>query len=155
MKYFMILVVFLTTALISEELQVKANSFSADENAGISIFIGNVNVIKANDELNASKVTVYTDKKRQPTKFVAIGDVCVHVQTIDGAIYNGKAQKVVYFPEKKEYYFYKDVYLEQVDEKKEITGDEVVLKTIEGKAYAKGDKSEPVMMIFKLKEKEK
>ena len=40
------------------------------------------------------------------------------------------------------------------DEKKEITGDEVVLKTIEGKAYAKGDKSEPVIMIFKLKDKE-
>ena len=46
------------------------------------------------------------------------------------------------------------MYLRQLDEKKEIIGNEVVLKTIEGKAYAKGAKSEPVIMIFKMPQDE-
>lgn len=145
----------LMTILNAQELKIKANTFDGDEIAGVSIFTGEVNVIKENDELNASKVTIYTDKKRQPTKFVAVGDVSAHIQTEKGAIYNGKAQKAIYYPNKKEYHFFKDVYLQQVDEKKEITGDVVILKTIEGKAYAKGAKSEPVIMIFKLKEEDK
>ena len=47
------------------------------------------------------------------------------------------------------------MYLKQIDKKKEIIGDEVVLKTIEGKAYAKGAKKEPVIMIFDIKDKGK
>ena len=69
-----------------------------------------------------------------------------------GALYRGKAQKVIYFPDKKEYYFYDHVHLKQIDQKKEIIGEEVVLKTLEGKAYAKGLNKEPVIMIFKMED---
>jgi lipopolysaccharide export system protein LptA len=55
-------------------------------------------------------------------------------------------------PTIKEYHFFTDVHLKQIDERKEIIGDEVVLKTIEGKAYAKGATKEPVIMIFKMPE---
>lgn len=154
MKFLVVLAVFLASGLFSQELKIKADSFTSDENKGISIFKGHVNVKKASDELNATKITIYTDKEREPTKFVAVGNVSAYIQTKKGSIYKGKAQRVIYFPNKKEYHFFDDVFLQQVDEKKEITGDEVVLKTIEGKAYAKGDKSEPVIMIFKLKDKE-
>lgn len=59
------------------------------------------------------------------------------------------AQKVIYMPNIKEYHFFTDVHLRQIDEKKEIIGEEVILKTIEGTAYAKGAKKEPVIMILK------
>ena len=152
MKFLAILTI-LTTIVMSQELKIKANEFDSDEKKGISVFRGNVNMLKGSDELNASKVIVYTDKEHQPTKFVAAGNVSFYITTLEGAIYRGKAQKTIYYPQKKEYYFYKDVYLQQIDEKKVIIGDEVVLKTIEGKAYAKGAKKEPVIMIFKMKEK--
>lgn len=139
---------------MSEELKIKANEFDADERKGISIFTGNVYITKKNDELNADKVTIYTDKERKPMKFVAVGNVSFIITTLDGAVYKGKAQKTIYDPLKKEYYFYKNVYLKQINEKKEIIGDEVVLKTIEGKAYAKGAKKEPVIMIFDMKDTE-
>jgi len=64
--------------------------------------------------------------------------------------YRGTAGKVIYLPEKSEYYFYTNVYLKQIDEKKEIIGDEVVLNITTGKAYAKGLKKEPVIMIFNI-----
>ncbi len=155
MKFLIILTIFLTSALISQELKIKADEFSADENTGISVFKGRVNIIKANDELNATEVTVYTDKKHQPTKFIAIGNVSFNIETKEGSKYEGKAGKVIYMPIIKEYHFFNDVHLKQIDEKKEIIGEEVILKTIEGKAYAKGAKKEPVIMIFKLPEEEK
>ena len=115
---------------------------------------GDVNIVKKNDELNASKVTIYVDKEKEPTKFIAVGEVSFVLETKQGEIYKGKAQKVIYLPAKKEYHFYKQVHLVQLGDKKEIIGEEVVLKTVEGKAYAKGVKSEPVIMIFKIPSEE-
>jgi lipopolysaccharide export system protein LptA len=154
MKFLTIMTIFLASSLISQELKIKAEQFDADEKSGISIFTGKVNVIKSNDELNASKVTVYTDEAHQPTKFIAQGNVSFHIETKKGSLYQGVAQKAIYMPIVKEYHFFTDVHLKQLDEKKEIIGDEVVLKTIEGKAYAKGATKEPVIMIFKLPKEE-
>jgi len=149
MKIYMILLL-LFGCVYAQELKVKANKFNADEKAGLSTFEGDVNIIKGNDELNASKVSIYTNKKHQPVKYIAQGDVSFSIETPKGAKYEGIAGKVIYMPISKEYYFYKNVHLKQLDNKKEIIGDEVVLKTTEQKAYAKGVKSEPVIMIFDL-----
>jgi len=138
--------------LQAQELQIKAATFNADQKTGISVFEGDVNIIKDSDELNASKVTVYLNQERKPTKFVAEKDVSFFIKTQDGALYSGKAQKVIYLPLKKEYRFYKQVKLKQLDENKEIIGEEVVLESIEGKAYAKGGEKEPIIMIFDLNE---
>lgn len=155
MKKIIILTILSTLALFAEELQVKAKLFNSDQKTGISVFEGNVNIIKGSDELNASKVTIYTDAEQQPTKFIADGNASFSIKTEDGSLYRGKAQKVVYLPVEKEYHFFEDVYLKQVNEKKEIIGSEVILKTIEGKAYAKGEDEAPVIMIFNMPEKEK
>jgi len=154
MKYIILFTLFLTSLLNAEDLKIKANSFKADENTGVSVFSGEVNIIKKNDKLNASEVTIYVDKENQPTKFIAVGDVSFVIETKQGAIYKGQAGKVIYLPNEKEYRFFKDVHLKQVNEKKEIIGEEVVLKTTEGKAYAKGIESEPVIMIFNIPDEE-
>jgi lipopolysaccharide export system protein LptA len=153
MKYKLLSIFLMISSLNSSELQIKANSFSADESSGVSVFTGKVNIKKSNDELNASQVTVYTDKNNEPTKFVAIGSVSFTVQTEKLSIYKGVAGKAIYSPSKKEYHFFQNVHLRQIDEKKEIIGDEVLLNTIEGKAYAKGVESEPVIMIFNIADK--
>ncbi|MGD9717657.1 MAG: lipopolysaccharide transport periplasmic protein LptA [Sulfurimonadaceae bacterium] len=139
-------------ALHAQELKIKAATFSADQKTGVSVFEGDVNIIKESDELNASKVTVHLNQERKPIKFIAEKDVSFIIKTQDGALYSGKAQKVVYLPIEKEYRFFKQVNLKQLDENKEIIGEEVVLKSIEGKAYAKGGEKEPVIMIFDLNE---
>jgi len=155
MKKTIFLTIFLGVALFSQELKVKAKLFNADQKAGISVFEGDVNIVKGSDELNASKVTIHTNSNQEPTKFTAEGNASFYIQTLEGAIYRGKAQKVVYFPQEKEYHFFKDVHLKQINEKKEIIGEEVILKTIEGKAYAKGAEKEPVIMIFDMPEDKK
>ncbi len=147
-----LLITTFTTLLFSEELKIEADSFTSDQNTGISIFNSNVNIQKANDELNASKVTIYVNKKKKPIKFVAVGNVSFIIVTKDGAKYSGVAGRVIYFPKKKEYCFYENVHLKQLNDKKEILGDEVVLRTTDGKAYAKGVEKEPVIMIFNIDE---
>ena len=147
--------IMLITLLSAEELKIKANSFTSDQNTGISIFTGDVRIKKKNDELNASKVTIFIDKKKKPTKFIAIGHVSFVIDTKDGSKYKGVAGKAIYYPKKKEYFFYDNVHLKQLNENKEILGDEVVLKTTDGKAYAKGLKKEPVIMIFNIEEDKK
>jgi len=155
MKKRIFLTIFLGTALFSQELKVKAKLFNADQKAGISIFEGDVNIIKGLDELNASKVTIHTNSNQEPTKFMADGNVSFSIHTLEGSIYLGKSQKAIYLPKEKEYHFFKDVHLKQINEKKEIIGEEVVLKTIEGKAHAKGAEKEPVIMIFDMPEDKK
>lgn len=155
MKFLAVLIfIFTSSSLISSELKVKANQFDADEKKGISVFNGDVNIVKNDDELNASKVVIYTNKEHEPIRFEAKGNVSFNIKTEKGSLYTGSAQEVIYLPQKKEYHFFKNVHLNQIDEKKEIQGEEVVLKIVEGKAYAKGLKSEPVIMIFTIPDKE-
>jgi lipopolysaccharide export system protein LptA len=144
----------LVVSVFANELKIRANSFEADQKKGVSIFVGDVNVIRLNDEINASKITVYTDAQNKPTKFIAKGDVSFFITTQEGAKYRGKSQKVIYKPNSKEYYFYDDVHIRQIGEKNEIIGDEVVIKTVEGKANAKSNTDKPVIMIFDVEEKE-
>jgi len=156
MKFLLILTTLLQIANLSaEELKIKANSFKADENKGVSIFSGDVNILKGHDELNASKVVINTDKDNKPTKFTADGNVSFVIETEQGSKYTGEANKVIFFPKKKEYHFFENVHLRQIDEKKEILGDKVVLKITDGKAYAEGIKKEPVIMIFDIADEKK
>jgi len=151
-KYLLLMTMFLELNLFAQELEIKANTFSADEQKGVSLFKGHVRVKKGNDELNASKITIYTNKKNQPTKFVAVGNVSFKIETKKADKYEGKANRVIYLPKEKEYYFYGNVHLKQLNAKKEIIGDEVTLAIDSGKAFAKGMKKEPVIMIFDIKE---
>jgi len=152
MRAILILMTFLSSLLLAQELRIKANSFSADELKGVSVFNGDVNIVKEQDELNASTVTIYTDKKNQPIKFVAVGNVSFKIETKTKAIYEGKANRVIFLPQEKEYHFYENVHLKQLNEKKEIQGNEVILNINDGKAHAKGLKEGPVIMIFDIEE---
>ncbi|MBA1437435.1 MAG: lipopolysaccharide transport periplasmic protein LptA [Epsilonproteobacteria bacterium] len=153
MHFIFISFLFLQTLLVADELKIKAVKFYADEKAGLSVFTGDVNIVKGDDELNASQVTVHIDTNKKPTKFVAQGDVAFRLKTLDGAQYEGRAQKAEYLPNEKIYNFYTDVHLKQLGDTKEIQGDEVILKVLENKAYAKGQKKKPVIMIFDIDEK--
>ncbi len=150
--FFSILLLFF--AANAEELKIKADYFESDEKKGYSLFKGNVHIKKGFDEINATKVVIYTDKNRKPLKYIAEGNVRFKIEDESKKRYRGKAQKVIYEPLKQEYKLYTDVYLKQIGDTKEIQGDEVVFNSINGKAYAKGIKDNPVIMIFDIEKKE-
>ena len=142
-------------SLQAEELKIIANSFDGDEKKGVTVFKGNVKITKGFDKLNAQIVKVFTNAKHTPTKYVAKGKVTFFLKSENNATYKGKAGKAVFYPLTKEYHFYKDVNIRQLDQKKQIIGEEVVINTVEGTAKANGDGKKPVVMTFELEEKGK
>ncbi|MEE8589642.1 MAG: lipopolysaccharide transport periplasmic protein LptA [Sulfurimonadaceae bacterium] len=154
MKHFFLLTFFLLISVQAEQLKVVAKSFHGDEKSGITVFKGDVKITKGSDKLNADTVTIYTNAKRKPTKYVAKGNVSFFIKTENNSIYKGTAGKAVFVPAKKEYHFYENVHIAQTDEKKEIIGEEVIISTVEGKARAKGGDRKPVIMTFEIEEEE-
>lgn len=141
-------------SLLAEQVKITADSFSGNEKEGITTFKGNVKIVKGSDELNASKVTVHTDKNRSPYKYKAEGDVSFYIDLPDNnASYKGDAGKVVYLPLKQEYQFYTNVHLYQIGTNRKVFGDEVVLNAVDGNAKALGKDKAPVIMIFNIEDK--
>jgi len=137
------------------QLKIAADAFSANEKEGRSVFSGHVRIKMGSDELNATRVEVFFDNSRTPTKYIAEGDASFFLKTDTGSTYQGKAQKVVFLPLKEEYRFSGDVHLMQLNEHKQIDGEEVIVNIQEGTAKAKGAEKQPVIMIFNLPEQEK
>lgn len=149
--------IFLASLFISfahaDELKVISDSFKGDQQKGVSVFTGNVKVTKGSDELNASKVTIYTDKENKPTKYFAEGDVSFYILTELGEKYKGKSQTAIYLPNESEYQFYKKVDLIRIDDYRRVKGDKVVVNTVHGHASAESANNEPVVMTFTLEDK--
>jgi lipopolysaccharide export system protein LptA len=148
---FLFALIFVTTN--AEELKVVSDNFKADQQKGVSVFTGNVKVTKGSDELNASKVTIFTDKERKPYKYLAEGDVSFYIVTEQNEKYRGKSQTAVYMPNESEYQFYTKVDLLRLDDYRRVKGDKVVVNTVQGNAAAESTKDEPVVMIFNLQDK--
>ena len=156
MKKILIIISLCTLPLLAEQVKILADSFDGNEKKGVTTFKGNVKITKGNDELNASRVTVYTDADRNPKKYEAQGNVSFYIDMPENnATYKGDAGKVVYYPVKQEYQFYTDVHLYQLNTDRKIFGEEVILNTVDGNAKALGKKKAPVMMIFNVEDKKK
>ena len=154
MKKFIIIALLGAFSLYADELKVLSDNFRADQPKGVSIFTGNVIVTKGHDEMNASKVTIYTDSNRKPTKMIAEGDVSFYIVTESQEKYKGKSQRAVYLPNEKEYQFYTKVDLIRLDDFRRIKGDKVIVNTVHGHASADSANNEPVMMIFTIQDNE-
>lgn len=151
-RLFVIIPLFVILAA-AEELKVISDSFKGDQRQGVSVFTGNVKITKGKDELNASKVTIYTDKENKPTKYHAEGDVSFYIVTEMEEKYKGKSQTAIYLPNENEYQFFKKVDLIRIDDYRRVKGDKVVVNTIHGHASAESANDEPVVMTFTIQDK--
>lgn len=153
MKRLLFFVTFLMLSLHAEELKIISDNFKGDQTKGISIFTGNVKITKGKDELNASKVTIYTDASRKPVKYLAEGSVSFYLVTEMGEKYRGKSQTAIFMPNEKEYQFTKKVDLIRLDDYRRVKGDKVIVNMKYGYSSADSDGDEPVEMIFTLDDK--
>lgn len=146
----LIAILLCATLVFPGELKVTSKLYEGNDKKGISVFSGNVNILRDFDELNTSTLTIFTDKNRKPLKFVAEGGVSFYIVTDNNNSYAGKAKKVIYKTKMKEYIFEGNVHLQQLNKKKDIQGEKVLLNLVEGFAKAQGDNNKPVRMIFEI-----
>jgi lipopolysaccharide export system protein LptA len=148
-----LLIALFSILTLANDLKIVSDEYEGDNKKGISIFSGNVKATLKRDKLNADKITIYTNKSNKPTKLIAKGSVEFFVQTEDGSKYEGSAKKAIYLPQEKIYNFFDDVKITQLDDKKEIIGQEVKVDLLNSTAQAKSSKDKPVVMIFEVEEK--
>jgi lipopolysaccharide export system protein LptA len=145
--------------MFSEKLIIDANKFEAYDDKGLSIFTGNVKMVKADDELKSDRLDVYLSEKngktkREPLKYIATGNVEFKVKTADKS-YEGKGDKVVYEPKIMKYVITGNGFLKEINEDKRLFGDKIVIDQITGEAKVSGTQNKPVRFIIDIADNKK
>lgn len=99
MKLLILIACFGVSLMYAAQVEVTADKFFADEKKQISVFEGNVVVIKEADKLTANKVTIEFDAKKQPLRYIATGNAKGNI-TMNAKKYYGEAEKMTYEPPK-------------------------------------------------------
>jgi len=139
--------------LFAEQLQIVADNFERNQQKKFSSFTGHVNIKKGLDDLKASQVFVYVDDKNRPIKYEASGDVSFSVTTENNVTYMGKSQLLIFLPLKKEYQFYKKVYIQEKNTARTLSGEKIVLNMTSGNAKIAGKAKVPVRVTFEIDDK--
>ena len=140
--------------LFAEQVEVTADKFFADEKKKISVFEGNVKVVKQSDKLLAQKVLIEFDDKKQPLRYIATGDAKVNM-TMNEKKYYGEAEKMTYEPSKSTYILEKKAFLHEIESDKKVYGDYIKADQISGQYEVDGKGKAPVKFIFKVEEQKK
>lgn len=150
-----LLAVALAASLVSaEKLIIDANKFEAYESKGFSLFTGDVKLRRGLDKLDSDELEVYLskqtkDKKREPLKYIATGNVSFEVVT-NGKEYEGKGDKVIYNPKEFKYTIIGNGYLKEKIEDKTLYGERIYIDQATGEANVKGTSKKPVRFILNI-----
>jgi len=155
MRIFLTLILVFITLQAEQKVEVKAESFEADEKKNITIFRGDVTLTKGDDSLIADKVTIFFDKSKKPLHYEASGNVRFKVSVNEKGLYEGKSDKLVYEPLKNSYNLFGNVQVEDVTSERKLIGNEIMLDLDNGHAKVIGKKKKPVIMTFSIEEKSK
>lgn len=142
--------------MFAEKLIIDAKKFEAYDEKGLSVFTGNVKMVKEKDELESDRLEIYlskkvADKKREALKYIAFGNVKFKVKTAN-KFYEGKGDKVVYDPKKMQYVITGNGFLKEVTEDKKLYGDKIFIDQTTGEAKVSGTDNKPVRFIIDLGE---
>jgi len=140
--------------LYAAEVEVTADKFFADEKKLVSIFEGNVKVVKEKDTLNANKIIIEFDAKKQPLRYIATGNAKGNM-LMNGKKYYGEAEKMTYETAKSQYIFEKKAFLHEIDTDKKVFGDYIKADQISGQYEVDGKGKAPVKFIFKVEDQKK
>ncbi len=141
---------FLTSAPIKETLEVSADKFIANDKKHITTIEGNVHIKKGTDTLQANKVIIYTNAKRKPIKYEAIGAVQFHLVTQDGRKIEGHSDRLIYDAITQEYRLLQNAVVNEVGKINSIKGEEIILSKERGYADVLGGKDKPAKFIFDM-----
>ena len=135
MKFLMILMIWAIGLVHAAQVEVTADKFFADEKKQVSIFEGNVVVIKEGDKLVANKVTIEFDAKKQPLRYIATGNAKANI-TMNAKKYYGEAEKMTYEPPISLYTLEKKAFLHEIETDKKVYGDFIRADQISGQYLA-------------------
>jgi len=143
---------FFTSNLLADYVDMKADHFYANDINNKAFFEGNARIKQNNNEINASKVTVYFNDQKKARKYEAEGDVKFDLTEKD-THYKGEADKVTYAPKSSKYFFSGNVVLIDLTNNRTIKANTVDLDLKTGLADIKGKEKKPVHFIFEIEDR--
>ena len=149
-----ILLISTITTLWAAEVQVTADKFFADETKKVSVFDGNVKVIKESDKLTSKKLTIEFDDKKQPIRYIATGDAKANMLMKEKKYY-AEAEKMTYEPSKSLYILEKKAFLHDIETDKKVYGEYIKVNQVSGHYEVDGKGGAPVKFIFKVEDQKK
>jgi lipopolysaccharide export system protein LptA len=151
MKKLLLLIAFSFTLVASEQVEVNAQEFEADEKKLISYFKGSVFIKKGKDEIKADLLKIDFDKTNKPIKYDATGNVSFNIST-SSQHFIGTANKIIYKPSDKKYKALGSVNIKETTKNQTLKGESITIDRISGKTSIIGSKNRPVKFIFTVEE---
>ena len=151
MKKLLLLIAFSSALLASEQVEVNALEFEADEKRQISYFKGSVFIKKGKDEIKADLLKINFDKNNKPLTYDATGNVSFKITT-SSQHFAGTANQIIYEPATKRYKALGNVNIKETTKNQTLKGELITIDRISGKAKLKGSKNRPVKFIFTVDE---
>lgn len=142
---------FLVQAVFAEKVEVTSTSMKAENLKKEVHFIGNAKVKKLEDWIHADKIIVYFNDKNETKMYKAIGKVTFEFKNEKGH-YKGNSEKVTYYPQKSFYVLTGKAKVDDVQNKRQVKGDEITLDMLTGDSQVKGSEKKPVKFIFTTEE---
>ncbi|AXX92639.1 lipopolysaccharide transport periplasmic protein LptA [Malaciobacter molluscorum LMG 25693] len=162
MKKLFILLFFTASILMatSNKLIIDAKKFEGNDGKGVSIFTGDVKLRKQQDKLDSDRLEVYMSKKnanqkRVPLRYVAIGNVTFTIISQNNKQYEGKGNKVIYYPQEDRYVIIGNGFIKEKVEDRKVYGDKIFIDQKTGEAKVNGTDNKPVRFIINLEDNKK
>lgn len=151
MKNILLLIAFSISLVASEQVEINADNFEADERKRVSYFKGSVHIKKGKDEIKADEVKINFDLKNRPLKYEAIGNITFKITT-DSQHFDGTSNKIIYDPSNKTYKASGNVLINETTKGQTLKGENIIINRISGKTKISGKKNRPVKFIFTVDE---
>ena len=151
-KLFIFYTLFITSIVWADIVDIKADHFYANDLNHVAFFEGNAEIKQGANYFEASKITVYFNKKKKAKKYEAKGKVSFDL-TENSIHYRGKTDRVVYAPNSSKYFFYGNVLLIDETNNRTIKAETIELDLKTGLADIKGKKKKPVHFRFEIEDR--
>ena len=152
-RLFIFFMLFFTSRLFADIVDIKADHFYANDMQHKAFFEGHAKIKQGNNEISASKITVFFNKKKKALKYEARGNVKFDLIE-KGIHYKGVSQKISYLPKNSKYDFIGNVVLRDLTNNRTIKANSVSLNLKTGLADIKGSVKKPVHFRFEIEDRQ-
>jgi lipopolysaccharide export system protein LptA len=134
-----------------ENLEVSADKFEHIEKEKKAIFLGNAHAVQGKSRIDADKFVVYFDKDGETREYQALGKVRFEIVKPDRHI-KGHCDRLVYDVPADTYRLSGHTYVQDLINRRTMSGKEILLDNKKGRATAVSDRKGPVKFIFPMKD---
>jgi lipopolysaccharide export system protein LptA len=149
MRNILLILIFVTSILFAQNLEIISKFFKYDPKEKVSVFKGDVNATKGEDNILADEMYVYFDNNKKPVKFVAIGNVKFVLALDKNSTYKGKCDKLIYFIKSGDIILKGNAFVKKLETNESISGDIIKMNRFTKDISVQGAKK-PVNIIIKV-----